>query len=193
MRGTIDPRAASPREAAGALEEIDRLRRRTRESLGPPWLPLAYFGAVTMLSAPLVAVAGVAVLAPLWVLAGALGLIVMGRAQAHRSRARGLTGRSLGAWSIGVAMLVGCIAAGVAVGRAAGQDGGVLAPIVVVLAGYTGLGWLRRDARPVAVLAPGAALAAGLALDGAAPWLVELTFGAALSAAGLVLRSLARS
>jgi hypothetical protein len=186
-----DSLEASPREAAVALDEIDRLRRRTRRSLGPPWFPLVYFGLVTILSAPLVAAAGAPVLAPVWIIGGGVGLLVMNRLQARQARERGLTGRRLGPWTIGVAMLLGCIAAGVAVGRAAGADGGVLAPIVVVVTGYLALGWLRRDPQPSLALAPGAALAAVFALSGFAPWLVELTFGLAMAAAGLRLRVVA--
>jgi hypothetical protein len=183
-----EPGHGSPRQAAAVLDELDRLRRATRRSARAPWYPLVYFGLVTTISAPVVAVAGVSSLAPLWVVAGVAGLLLMRRYQERRSRARGLTGRRLGAWAIGLTMFVGAVAAGVAVGRTTGPDGGVLAPIVVVVVGYLALGCLRRDPLPSLALAPGAGLAAAFALAGLDPWLVELTFGVGMTAAGLGLR-----
>jgi hypothetical protein len=188
-----EPGSASPRQAAAVLDELDRLRRTTRRSAGAPWYPLVYFGLVTTISAPVVALAGAASLAPLWVVGGVLGLLLMRRHQERRSRSRGVTGRRFGGWAIGLTMFVGCVAAGVVVGTTAGPDGGVLAPIVVVAVGYLALGWLRRDPLPSLALAPGAGLAAAFALTGLAPWLVELTFGVGMTAAGLGLRRAAAS
>jgi hypothetical protein len=57
-----NPMDASARQAAEALDDIARLRGRTRKSLGVPWFPLVCFGVLTMLSAPLMAGAGTAAL-----------------------------------------------------------------------------------------------------------------------------------
>lgn len=183
------PVHASPRQAAEALGDLARLRRRTRRSLGVPWFPMVCFGALTMFSAPLVALAGTVVLAPLWLVAGAAGMLLTRRHYRRRARQRGVTGRGQRAWVVAWAMFAGCMTAGVAAGTMGGQAAGVLAPIVVVVAGYVALGWLQRDPVPSLAIAPGAVLAAAFAVAGLAPWIVELTFGATMVAAGAGLRA----
>lgn len=178
----------SPRQAAESLGDLAQLRRRTRRSLGTPWFPLVCFGALTMLSAPVVAAAGTAALAPLWLVAGVAGMLLTRRHYRRRARRRGVTGGRR-AWTVAVAMFAGCLTAGAVIGMRNGETAGVLAPIVVVVGGYLALGWLRRDPVPSLAVAPGAALAATFALVGLAPWIVELTFGAALVAAGAGLRA----
>lgn len=185
-----DPFETSPRQAAEALDDLARLRRRTRRSLGAPWFPLVCFGALTVVSAPLDAVAGTAALLPLWLMAGVAGMLLTRRHYRDRARQRGVTGRGRHVWAVAVGMLLGCMTAGVAAGMISGAPGGVLAPILVVLAGYLVLGWMQRDPVASLALAPGAALAAAFALAGLAPWIVELTFGAALIGAGVSLHAI---
>jgi hypothetical protein len=179
---------ASLRQSTETLAEITRLRRRTRRSLGTPWFPLVCFGALTMVSAPLVAALGTVALAPFWLIAGAGGMLLTRRHYRHRIRRRGVAGRGRRAWLIAATMCAAAFAAGILVGVTAGEEAGVLAPIVVVLAGYASLGWLLRSFAPPLAVAPAAALAGGLVIAGAAPWTVELGFGAALVAAGVALR-----
>lgn len=186
---SVESLEGSPRRAAETLGEIAELRRRTRRSLGAPWFPLVCFGALTMLSAPLVAVAGTAMLAPFWIVASASGMLLTRRHYQRRTDRRGITGRARRAWAIAATICVGGFAAGILGGTVAGEAAGVLAPVAVVLAGYAGFGWLQRSLAPALAVAPGAALASVLVLIGAAPWTVELTFGAALVAAGAALRT----
>jgi hypothetical protein len=185
-----DPFETSPRQAAEALDDLARLRRRTRRSLGAPWFPLVCFGALTVVSAPLVAVAGTAALLPLWLMAGVAGMLLTRRHYRDRARQRGVTGRGRRVWAVAVGMFLGCMTAGVTADMISGAPGGVLAPILVVLAGYLVLGWMQRDPVASLALAPGAALAAAFALAGLAPWIVELTFGAALIGAGVSLHAI---
>jgi hypothetical protein len=182
------PLEASPRQAAETLAEIAGLRRRTRRSLGAPWFPLVCFGALTMLSAPLVAVASVAALAPFWAVAGAGGMLLTRRHYQRRSRRRGAAGRRR-AWAVAATMFAGGFAAGIIGGVAGGEGAGVLAPVGVVLAGYAVLGWLLRSLAVAVAVAPGAGLAAVLVFAGGSPWVTELIFGAALVAAGVGLRA----
>lgn len=185
-----DPVDTSPRQAADLLGEVVRVRRRTRRSLGVPWFPLLCFGALNMLSAPLIVVAGLAVLAPLWLVAGSAGMLLIHRHYRRRAQCRGVTGLGRRAWTIAAAMFSGCLAAALTAGLLGGAEAGFLAPIIVIFIGYLVLGWLLRTPLPPLVVAPGAALAIALLLGGLAPWLVELTFGAALMAAGAALRAL---
>jgi hypothetical protein len=183
-----DPAGLSRRQAAEALGEIERLRRRTRRSLGMPWFPLTCFGAVTILSAPLVAAAGTITLIPLWLAGGAAGMMLTRRYYRRRGQRLGVTGRG---WRLGAAagaMIVLGLLAGVAGGVAGGQSAGLLAPVVTVVAGYLALGWLQHNLMPSFAIAPAAALAVVLIVYHQAPWIVELAFGAAMATAGVGLR-----
>jgi hypothetical protein len=183
-----DPVGPSRREAAEVLGEIARLRGRTRRSLGMPWFPLICFGAVTVLSAPLVAAAGTIALIPVWVAGGAAGMLLTRRYYRRRGQRLGVTGVG---WRLGAAagtMIVLGLLAGVIGGMAGGPAAGLLAPVVMVVAGYLGLGWLQHNLIPSLVIVPAAALAAVLILHHLAPWIVELAFGAAMAAAGAGLR-----
>lgn len=182
----VDRMDASPRQATEVLDDLDRLRRHTR-LVGAPWFPLLYFGALTMLSAPLVG-AGGSILA-LWVVGGAAGMLLTRRHYRRRARHRGATARGRSARTIGVIMFVVCLLAALAAGMIGGAPAALTTVIVVVLASYLALGWLARDPVPSLAIAPGAAIAAAFAVAGLAPWIVELTFGASLVLAGVGLRA----
>jgi hypothetical protein len=184
-----DPTDASPRQAAEALGEIARLRGRTRRSLGMPWFPLVCFGALTMLSAPLVAAAGTIVLVPLWLVAGTAGMLLTRRYYRRRGERLGVTGRGRRVWAVAVAMGIVCVAGGVVGGTMSGPAAGLLTPVVVVAAGYLAMGWLQHNLPASLAVVPGAVLAAVLIVHGAGPWAVELAFGAAMVAAGAVLHA----
>lgn len=187
------PAAISPRQAEDILGELARTRRTTRRALGTPWFPPVVFGAVTMLSAPVVAVAGTGALMPIWIVACAGGMLAVARHYRRRAAARGVTGRGAPIWRVAVAMAAVGFVAGTGAGMLAGAQAGVLAPIVAIVAGYAVLGrMLRTLVLPLGVAASGGA-AFALALSGAAPWAVELTFGAGLVAVGAALRLSERS
>ncbi len=184
-----DPLDASPQQAAEILGDIARLRRRTRRALGLPWFPLVCFGGLTMLSAPVVAVAGVSALAPLWLVAGAAGMLATRRHYRNHARQLGLAGRGRRTWTVAVAISVLGMTAGVVGGTAGGAAGGVLAPIAVVVAGYLVLGWLQGNVLPGLAVALAAMVAVVVVLAGRPPWVTELTFGAALVVAGAAARA----
>ena len=180
---------ASARQAAEALDDVARLRGRTRRSLGAPWFPLVCFGVLTMLSAPLIAGAGTAALLPLWLVAGAAGMVLTRRYYRRRGRRHGVTGRGRRAWIAAAALFPACVIAGVTGGMAGGAAGGVLASVAVVVAGYFAMGLLQHNLAAALAVTPGAVLAVALILAGLAPWIAELTFGAAMVAAGAGLRA----
>ncbi len=150
---------------------------------------MVLFGVVTMISAPLIVVAGTAVLAPLWLVGGAAGMVLARRHSRRRAQRHGVTGHGRRVWGVAVAMSVVCVAAGVVGGITSGLPAGVVGPIIVVGAGYLALGWLQRDLVPTMAIAPGAALAVTFAAVGLNAWMIELTFGTGLVVAGIVLRS----
>jgi hypothetical protein len=185
-----DPADPSRREAAEALDELASLRGRTRRSLGMPWFPLICFGAVTMLSAPVVAAAGTIALIPVWLAGGVAGMLLTRRYYRRRSQRLGVTGLGWRLGAAAAAMIVLGLLAGAAGGMAGGQAAGLLAPVVMVVAGYVALGWLQHNLMPSLAIAPAAALAAVLILHHLAPWIVELAFGGAMATAGAGLRSI---
>lgn len=187
----FEPASVSPRLAGETLDEVTRLRRHTRRSLDRSWFPLVCFGALTMLSAPLVAAYGVSVLAPLWIVAGAAGMLLTRRHYRLRGPRHGVTGRGRQVWRITIIACPLAIAAGIVGGTIGGATGGVLAPTAFIVLSYVALGWVQRDPLPSLALAPGALLAIAGGAAGMAPWLVELTFGTALVAAGAGIRLLA--
>jgi len=184
-----DPAGPSRREAVEALGEIAQLRGRTRRSLGMPWFPLTCFGAVTMLSAPLVAAAGTIALIPVWLAGGAAGMLLTRRYYRRRGQRLGVTGLGWRLGAAAAAMIVAGLVAGVVGGVAGGQAAGLLAPVMIVVAGYLALGWLQHNLVPSLAVIPAAALAAVLILHHLAPWVVELAFGAAMATAGVGLRA----
>jgi len=184
-----DPAGPSRREAVEALGEIAQLRGRTRRSLGMPWFPLTCFGAVTMLSAPLVATAGTITLVPVWLAGGTAGMLATRRYYRRRGQRLGVTGPGWRLGAAAAAMIVAGLVAGVAGGMAGGPAAGLLAPVVIVVAGYLALGWLQHNLTPSLAVVPAAALAAVLICHHAAPWVVELAFGAAMATAGAGLRA----
>jgi len=180
---------ASARQAAEALDDVARLRGRTRRSVGVPWFPLVCFGVLTMLSAPLIAGPAVVALVPLWLIAGAAGMLLTRRYYRRRGRLHGVTGRGRRAWTAAAALFPVCLIAGITGGMANGAAGGVLASIAVVVAGYFAMGLLQHNSAAALAVTPGAVLAVALILAGLAPWIAELTFGAAMVVAGISLRA----
>jgi hypothetical protein len=178
-------------EAAELLRDITRLRRATRRSLGTPWLPLVYFGALTMLSAALVDRGTPWALLALWVLAGAAGMLLIRRHYARRADRRGLTGRAR-SWRVAWLLCVGTFAAGMCGGVLWGVEGGVAGPMAVVLIGYVVLGVQQRRATVAVAAVPAAAAAALAWAAGRSAPFAELAFGAALTLAGALLFVLGR-
>lgn len=192
MRVLASSLDASAREAAETLEDIARLRRRTRRSLGTPWFPMLFFGGVMALSAPLLASVGDAILLPLWTVAGSAGMPVMRRHYRRRAQRCGVSSYDRRTWLIAWAGFAGCLVAGLAGGALGGLQAALIATIATVLTGYAFLGWVRRSAVAPLAVAPGAALAAVLAAANLPPWTVELSFGAGLMAAGACLLAFER-
>jgi drug/metabolite transporter (DMT)-like permease len=152
-----NPMDATARQAADALDDVARLRERTRRSLGVPWFPLVCFGLLTMLSTPLLAGAGTAALLPLWLVAGAAGMLLTGCCyyRRRRGRRRGVTGRGRRVWAVAAFLFLACLAGGIAGGMTGGEAGGVLATIVIVVAGYFALGLLQHNLAAALALTPG--------------------------------------
>ncbi len=178
----------APVDAAEVLAHVEAVRVRTRAALGTPWFPLLLFGALVVVSAPVVALAGPDALAPLWVLASVGGMLATRRHFRLRARARGATGPARRSWQVSALMAVGCFASALAAGHLGGQSAALAAPVGVCLLGYAVLGVVQRTARTAAWVAVAAVVAVAVLLAGGGPWLFELTFGCGLMGVGAALR-----
>ena len=170
------------------LGEITRLRVSTRRTWASPWFALICFGVVTTIAAGALQAGGPTAMFVTWGVLGGGALMLTGRFYRRAGRRDGITGRGRWAmcWSISASLM--CFLAAAAVGRVSGREGAVLTSILVVFACYLALGaWQRRADASIAVAAA-ATPAVLLAALSAAPWLVELTFGGGLVAAGVLLR-----
>lgn len=170
------------------LGEIVRLRAHTRRAWASPWFALLCFGSVTLVAAGALATLGPTGMAAVWGLAGGGALLLTHRFYRRAGRRAGVTGHGRLAmrWSVGA--FVVCFLAAAIAGHASGRENAVVVSIVVVLAAYLAFGsWQRRADAPITVTIV-ALPALGLCALSCAPWIVELTFGAGLIAAGALLR-----
>jgi hypothetical protein len=169
------------------LEEVERLQAHTRRSLGAPWFPLVLFGGLTMLSALFVSVSGPGVLVIFWPIAGALAMAAIHGHYRRRGRARGLSGPKR-QWWLGAGLFAASLGGALVGGRVAGTAAALVVPIAATFAAYVLFGWLQHNPVLPAAVAVAAGIAAGLALAGGEPWVVEVAFGAGLMGAGIVVR-----
>ncbi len=162
---------------------------RTRHSWGSGGFALQCFGTVSVIAAAALVALGSVGLMATWALAGSAALLVTRRHYRSQGRRAGVTGRAGWTWRWSLGLFVLCFVAATLGGRAGGRGGGVVTSIVVVLAAYVALGCWRRRADDALAMAAAGAPALALAAVWAAPWIVELSFGAGLILAGAVLRA----
>ena len=173
-------------DAIETLVELELVRARVRDDLAglaSVWFPPVVFGVLTLGGAVAAAVGGDEALGPYWLLASPLGLGLVWRHYARRSRRIGVpasAGRPM--FAAGVALAVATFAAGALLSPTG--------PAYTLAAGYLVLAWLARS-QVMAILGAGTG-AVTLALDlGGVPGLDVLLpalLGAALLAAGMASR-----
>ena len=153
------------------MDDLGRLRRRTRSMTRSAWFPLTLFGGLLILSAPLCEVAQGQALAVFWIIAGPLATIVVTR----YFRSRGLRlGADVAPTPYVIASVIVIVAAF------------ALGPVLALPAGLLLFAALDRSLA-LAVTAAGTGLGGlGLELSGLAAncLLVEALYGTALLVAG---------
>jgi len=173
-------------DPAGALQELEEIRRRARRETHPFWFPLVLFGVLGLIAMPFCGVADGRGIAIFWAFAGPIG----GAVTAFYYRRNELT---LGAGVNGLpyvlialfimagAFLTGSLGSGTV--RSAG-------PMAVVAVGYLGFARLERS-WSVAFVAAGmllVTLVIAVAQVEHACEVLSATFGGAFAATGLSLR-----
>ena len=181
-----------PQLAADTLQQVERVRRRTRSDLSSFWFPLVLFGALTLVGAAVVGLAGTRALGAYWALAGPAGSVVTGYYYWRRERRLGVEGPALPYVVTAVAMVVGALLAG-GLGSASGSElAAASGPNLVVAAGLLMFSWLERSAALAALAGGLAALTLALAASGVAPrqvvLVLALAFGTAAIGTGLFYR-----
>ncbi len=156
------------------------------------WFPLVLFGALFLLSAPVVWLAQGPSVGAYWALAGPAGGVTVGWYYQRRERGLGLEGPWVRYMVTGVGIMVGCFAA-VALGKALDSDMFVtVGPCLVVSAGYVVFALLDRSPALGVVAMALAATSLGVAATGWEPRdvgaLLALVYGGTFLATGLVYR-----
>lgn len=179
-------------QASEVLQLVDRLQRRTRATLPVVWFPLVVFGALFLLSAPVLWLAHGPPVGAYWALAGVAGGVTVGGYYQRRERALGLEGPWVPYVVTGVGIMVGCFGA-VALGKALDSQMMVtIGPCLVISAAYVIFALLDRSP---AVGGVAVALAAASLALGAAGWeprsvgaSLAVVYGGAFLATGLACR-----
>lgn len=173
--------------AATMLDEVERVRERTRERLDPGWVPYLVFGALTMLSAPFTQIGADGAEGIYWLVAAPVGLAITWLFYRRHELQIGLVDRQ-------EYLLAGIVAAMVLGATLVGwlapepfSEAGWMLPIGAGLLAIGALEWSEVDAGVgLGMLITGVGLQA---VDPAQPaaWAAVLG-GAILLAGGLVLR-----
>lgn len=179
-------------QASEALHLVDQLQRRTWATLHVVWFPLVMFGALFLLSAPVLWLAHGPAVGMYWALAGVAGGATVGRYYQRRERALGVEGPWVPYAVSGVGIMVGCFAA-VAVGKALDSELIVtIGPCIVVSAGYVVFALLDRSPVLGGVAVILAAASLGLGATGWEPRSVgaslAVLYGVTFLATGLAFR-----
>lgn len=166
---------ASRGDAADLIAYTENVRRRTRVALGGFWFPLILFGALTLISAPVVWRYGGASLAVFWVVSGPVGGIITGVYFWRREGRTGVTTSPLA--QLAHLVVVAVLFVG-AFGLPAVTDGTLREVISGIWVGLCYIAFGRIERSWVVALAGGATVAAILMLVALNP--AHLTFWAAI-------------
>ncbi len=178
-------------DAAARLEEVERLRRRTRAALHSFWYPLLFFGALTLASTPVCELGPDWALGLYWAVAAPVGFVAVSRRYMKREAGLGVTKAALPYVATGVFIMVAAWASGAAGGILESDVLAIAGPNLAVAAGYFVFAWLERSG-VLALLASGlAALAVALAVGdvGHACAILAATLRTVSLATGLALRT----
>lgn len=151
-----------PDTAEETLQEVERLRRRTRTGLGAFWLPLVLFGALSLASAGVVASAGGEALGVYWAIAGPLGGIAVGVYYYLRERSIGVQRPATPYVVTAAGIIVGTFAVSGVASTLDLEAAAAAAPAIVVSIGYVAFAWLERNGLLAFIAAALAVLAAVL-------------------------------
>jgi nitrate reductase NapE component len=171
--------------------ELARVRDRSRASASMMWFPLLLFGALSLLSAPVVGWFGGAALGMFWLVAGPAGGVATGVVSARRGRRVGAEVPAGPYLAVAVLILAGALVAGWA-GDALGEHMiSAAGPPLAISAGYLLFARIERS-RALGWTAGGlAALTVALLPTGIGPEplaaVLAVAYGAVFLATGVVL------
>lgn len=151
-----------PESAAETLQEIERVRTKTRAKLRTFWFPLLVFGSLTVASTAVIVLAGAPAVGVYWAVAAPLGAIVTRRYYQRRENALGLEGRGAPYVATGIGMMVGCFLAGALGEELVSSVMAMVGPSLVVSAGYLVFAYLDGSFPLAGVAVALAAAALGL-------------------------------
>lgn len=146
-----------PNTAQDLLSNVESTQASVQRQVGNMFVPLILFGAVTLLSAPVVWVAGAESLFWFWLIAAPAAGLLNGAIERRRESHAGFRTNPLPSIAIAVLLVISCFAAA-AWGVASGHDVVVAAgPALAIALGYLAFALLYRS-RLLALVAVGLAL-----------------------------------
>jgi hypothetical protein len=175
------------------LNDIERLRRRTRADLHETWLPLVLFGALSIAGAAVALRFGATSLALFWGVSAPAGSVATAIYYHRREHRVGLQVAAAPYIVAAAAIIVGAFLTGGVGGAVGAATISAFGPPLCISAGYLLFARLARSrglaavAVALAVLTVAAA-AARMSPDQAA-WSLSLIYGVAFLATGLVFRA----
>lgn len=170
-------------EALALLNEVQRVRRRTKTEVGGLWFPLVVFGALSVLSAPLYGPA----LGVYWMVASPIGIALTVGFYCRRERAVGAESRVRPIVSAMGMIVVGTAVTGSLGGALGAERIAAIGPTLAVAAGLLMFARIEHS-EPLAVLAAGMVTAAvALAIFGVAPAAAATALAAGTGTASLLL------
>ena len=165
-------------EAAHALENVERLRRRARADLRRLDVPLIVFGLLMLRSAAFASDSGLSV-ARYWLVAAPAGILLNVWLRLRQGHTTGIVGSTFAGLAASVVIVVAAVTAASAASVWSSPLAAAVCPVLAVGAAYLVLAWLGRT--PLL-----AAAGSGLLLLGLVVWVG----GAAARSAAIVLAAI---
>jgi hypothetical protein len=165
------------------LDELERVRKRTRAAVHPAWFPLLIFGVIGLVSIPFGFIGDGIGTGLFWLVAGPAGGFACAHYYRNRAYSLGAGVRGRAYTVLGVMLFVSAWVAGFVTQSAAG-------PMLVVAVGYIAFAWLDRSwpTAAVATVLGGAAVIVVATGAEHADIILALVFGLGFSVTGLLLR-----
>lgn len=175
------------------LNDVERLRRRTRADLRATWFPLVLFGVLSMASAAVAWRFGPSALGLFWAMAAPVGSVATGVYYSRREHRMGLEAPVAPYVIVAGVIIVGAFVTGGLGGALGATAVSVFGPPLWISAGYLLFARLARSRGLAAVAVALATLtvATGVAKmqPDQAAWILSLAYGAAFLVTGLVFRA----
>ncbi len=179
-------------DAVDLLDQVARVRRRTRRTLGALWFPLVLFGSLTLLSGLVSWRVGAEALGAYWLVAAPVGSVATSLFYRRRERRVGLEMPTRPALLAVAVIVLGAFGSGALGGALGAETLSAVGPPLFVSAGYLLFAQIEGSPLLGGVAAALAVTALGVAVAGTAPadaaTLLAVVYGVTFLLTGLAFR-----